>query len=231
MKFERSTTHVGTGLRDNQASIWVCRQGSRTRWSTLLTAGNSRSECATVTPSRFRGSGLTTCALRGADFLGYADESDSDRRVELTVQAALSGPRSVVYLYDRDLDHVVRRLLGRDHLDQDAGPHDDLDDRVGLVHLVEVDGVDAEAPRARATAVHDDRGDREIVVSSGWERPANMSGGLDAFGIAFDPAGTLYNSTMYLMAGLLAMALIANSLIRPVHERHAMDDSSERGSE
>jgi MFS family permease len=35
-----------------------------------------------------------------------------------------------------------------------------------------------------------------------------------------DPSSTLYNSTMYLMAGLLAVAFVANAMIRPVGERH-----------
>jgi hypothetical protein len=35
-----------------------------------------------------------------------------------------------------------------------------------------------------------------------------------------DPSSTLYNSTMYLMAGLLAVALVANLLVRPVDDRH-----------
>lgn len=35
-----------------------------------------------------------------------------------------------------------------------------------------------------------------------------------------DPIGTLYNTTMFIMAGLLGVALIANLLIRPVSERH-----------
>jgi MFS family permease len=35
-----------------------------------------------------------------------------------------------------------------------------------------------------------------------------------------DPSATLYNSTMYVMATLLAIALIANLLVRPVDPRH-----------
>lgn len=44
------------------------------------------------------------------------------------------------------------------------------------------------------------------------------------------PAGTvnptpfLYNTTMYLMAALLFVALISNALMRPVHEKHHLDD-------
>ncbi len=39
-----------------------------------------------------------------------------------------------------------------------------------------------------------------------------------------NPACTLYNSTMYLMAGLLAIAMLANFLIRPVDRKHAISD-------
>ena len=35
-----------------------------------------------------------------------------------------------------------------------------------------------------------------------------------------NPSSTLYNSTMYLMAGLLVVALLANALVRPVDARH-----------
>lgn len=35
-----------------------------------------------------------------------------------------------------------------------------------------------------------------------------------------DPTATLYNTTMYLMAGLLAVAFVANWLIRPVDKKH-----------
>ena len=37
-----------------------------------------------------------------------------------------------------------------------------------------------------------------------------------------DPTSSLYNTTMYLMAALLAIALIANALMRPVDARHLM---------
>jgi hypothetical protein len=35
-----------------------------------------------------------------------------------------------------------------------------------------------------------------------------------------DPSATLYNTTMYLMAALLAVALVANTLVRPVNPLH-----------
>ena len=39
-----------------------------------------------------------------------------------------------------------------------------------------------------------------------------------------DPTPNLYNSTMYLMALLLAIALVSNALMRPVHPRHHMSE-------
>ncbi len=39
-----------------------------------------------------------------------------------------------------------------------------------------------------------------------------------------DPTASLYNSTMYVMAALLIIALISNVLIRPVHEKHHIKD-------
>ena len=38
-----------------------------------------------------------------------------------------------------------------------------------------------------------------------------------------DPTSTLYNSTMFLMAFLLAIALVANYLIKPVDAKHHMN--------
>ncbi|MBL6935844.1 MAG: OFA family MFS transporter [Alphaproteobacteria bacterium] len=37
-----------------------------------------------------------------------------------------------------------------------------------------------------------------------------------------DPSATLYNTTMFAMAGLLAIALVSNWMIKPVHEKHHM---------
>jgi MFS transporter len=40
-----------------------------------------------------------------------------------------------------------------------------------------------------------------------------------------DPTCTLYNTTMYLMAGLLAVGWLANSLVRPVADKHHLTES------
>ena len=60
---------------------------------------------ATVCPARFEGSGLTTIALRGPNFIPVTDESDHRRRVELTTDAVASADRTLVYVYERSLDH------------------------------------------------------------------------------------------------------------------------------
>ena len=39
-----------------------------------------------------------------------------------------------------------------------------------------------------------------------------------------DPTPSLYNLTMYLMAALLAIALVANALMRPVDAKHRMPE-------
>ena len=61
---------------------------------------------ASVGPARFAGSGLTTVALRDSNFLGVADEEDHDLRIELVAGASAGGDSSVVYAYERSLDHT-----------------------------------------------------------------------------------------------------------------------------
>ena len=39
-----------------------------------------------------------------------------------------------------------------------------------------------------------------------------------------NPSSNLYNTTMYLMAGLLVVAFVANALVRPVNPRHHLQD-------
>ena len=41
-----------------------------------------------------------------------------------------------------------------------------------------------------------------------------------------DPTPSLYNTTMYAMAGLLVIALIANFMVKSAHEKHYMESSS-----
>lgn len=60
---------------------------------------------STVAMKRFEGSGLTEAALRGAEFVPFADENQEQCRIELIVEAAQRGERSLVYAYERELDH------------------------------------------------------------------------------------------------------------------------------
>ena len=39
-----------------------------------------------------------------------------------------------------------------------------------------------------------------------------------------DPSATLYNTTMFAMAGLLVIALVSNWMVKPVHEKHHMTE-------
>ncbi len=55
---------------------------------------------------RFANSGLTEAGLRGPDFSGFEHERDSERRIALVAEAALRGDRSLVYAYERELDHT-----------------------------------------------------------------------------------------------------------------------------
>ena len=59
-----------------------------------------------VSPARFAGTGLTECALRGARFHPVPDEDDHPARIQWTVDGAASGDSSLVYLYERSLDHT-----------------------------------------------------------------------------------------------------------------------------
>jgi Type I phosphodiesterase / nucleotide pyrophosphatase len=59
----------------------------------------------TVALARFQHTGLTEAALRGGIFVPYTDDSAEELRIALIVEAALRGDRSVVYAYERELDH------------------------------------------------------------------------------------------------------------------------------
>lgn len=120
-----SVTSLGTGLTPGQHGMagYTFRLGGRMLnallWEDGLSGldvqpqltmferlGKAGVYCATVTPARFKGSGLTTSALRGAHFFGFAEESPASWRVEYAARAATAAEKSLVYLYDRDLDHA-----------------------------------------------------------------------------------------------------------------------------
>lgn len=65
---------------------------------------------STVSLARFVGSGLTNAALRGTSFNGLSDECDDDERIAKIVAASRAGERSLVYAYERRLDHTGHGL-------------------------------------------------------------------------------------------------------------------------
>lgn len=65
---------------------------------------------STVSLAKFERSGLTQAALRGSQFFGLNDEADADYRIKQIVAASQSGQRSLVYAYERRLDHAGHSL-------------------------------------------------------------------------------------------------------------------------
>lgn len=61
---------------------------------------------SSVALERFEFTGLTQAGLRGPDFVGFGEERATEKRIELTVEAAARGDRSLVYAYERELDHT-----------------------------------------------------------------------------------------------------------------------------
>ncbi|WP_231920112.1 alkaline phosphatase family protein [Microlunatus soli] len=61
---------------------------------------------SSVSPSHFATSGLTAAAQRGADFVGFTARASDRDRADLIGRAARRGSRSLVYAYERDLDHA-----------------------------------------------------------------------------------------------------------------------------
>lgn len=78
-------------------------QPNKTWFERLTSAGVAVSN---VSPNHFGVSGLTMAAQRGAEFIGFDEEADRSQRIDLTVAASQMGERSLVYLYERDLDHA-----------------------------------------------------------------------------------------------------------------------------
>lgn len=67
---------------------------------------NSGVAVSTVSLAGFERSGLTMAALRGTRFVGLEDEHDNDIRIEQVKTASRAGEKSLVYVYERRLDHV-----------------------------------------------------------------------------------------------------------------------------
>ncbi len=66
---------------------------------------------SSVAPERFAHSGLTEAALRGGTFVPIAGDRSADERITEVVRAATRGAdRSLVYAYERELDHCGHAL-------------------------------------------------------------------------------------------------------------------------
>ncbi|HEY9291671.1 MAG TPA: alkaline phosphatase family protein [Microlunatus sp.] len=151
---------------------------------------------SSVSPAHFANSGLTKAAQRGAEFIGYAASSSDHERAELITRAAMRGDRSLVYAYERDLDHcghsrgcespdwldvltqIDRRLgLLRDRLPDEVrmiitGDHGMVDIDAGQRIIAEDEpellvGVDAIAGEARFRQLYVDR-DNPHLVAARW---------------------------------------------------------------
>ena len=59
-----------------------------------------------VALQRFARTGLTEAALRGPTFVPFPSEKDTQLRIDLVVDAASRGQRTLVYAYERELDHT-----------------------------------------------------------------------------------------------------------------------------
>lgn len=122
-----SLTSLGTGLPPGRHGIvgytfWLpeCRQVLNPLtwdvdvaptvcqpWPTVFDAARADGVSVnTVSLRRFADSGLTRAALRGPSFLGLDADTSEDQRISLITAAAHSGHRSLVYVYERELDHT-----------------------------------------------------------------------------------------------------------------------------
>ena len=61
---------------------------------------------SSVALQRFARTGLTQAALRGPTFVPFPSEKDTELRIDLVADAASRGRRTLVYAYERELDHT-----------------------------------------------------------------------------------------------------------------------------
>lgn len=82
---------------------------------------------SSVALERFAVTGLTEAGLRGAEFVPFPTEKAEDHRIDLIVQAAQRSDRSLVYAYERELDH--------------CGHSDGCESSAWLAHLMRIDAM------------------------------------------------------------------------------------------
>ncbi|MFV0320436.1 MAG: alkaline phosphatase family protein [Microbacterium sp.] len=97
----------GSDVMANQLSGWEDSGLDPLIWQRSDTVFERESvrgrACVVVTRSQYRGTGFTTAAFRGGQFIGIDDLAE---RVEAAVEAAASHPGALVYLYHPDLDRI-----------------------------------------------------------------------------------------------------------------------------
>lgn len=144
-------------------------------WERLSAAGVSVS---VIGPADFMGSGLTRAALRGGRYVPVVDEADFAGRVAPVVAASRAGTRSLVYVYERSLDHAGhahgwqsahwRRALARiDAFVTDLAAHVDPD--VCLLVTGDHGMVDV-APQRKVWVEDDPRLMRDVALVGGEAR-------------------------------------------------------------
>jgi hypothetical protein len=75
---------------------------------------------SSVSPAHFANTGLTIAAQRGATFIGVPAGMRDHERVGLIARAAQQGERSLVYAYERELDHAGHASGTSSHAWMDA---------------------------------------------------------------------------------------------------------------
>jgi hypothetical protein len=97
-----STGEILNGLTWESNLVPSVYQSKQTFFERASAAGIA---VTSVALARFEGTGLTEAALRGAAFVPFSDESAEELRIALIAAAALRSERTVVYAYERELDH------------------------------------------------------------------------------------------------------------------------------
>jgi hypothetical protein len=97
-----STGEILNGLTWESDLVPSVYQSKQTFFERASAAGIA---VTSVALARFEGTGLTEAALRGAAFVPFSDESAEELRIALIAAAVRRSERTVVYAYERELDH------------------------------------------------------------------------------------------------------------------------------
>ncbi|GAA3549973.1 alkaline phosphatase family protein [Microlunatus spumicola] len=98
-----STGEVLNALSWESDLVPEAHQPNATMFERAAAAGVAVSSVAL---QRFARTGLTQAALRGPRFVPFPSEKDTQLRIDLIADAASRGQRTLVYAYERELDHT-----------------------------------------------------------------------------------------------------------------------------